>query len=417
MRPLRRLALAVTAGPLLLASVFAAATPTPVADTAVSSHFSAAGHIVTPGRPMSIAWSPGGDKLALGGHFGDKTTGQRYDTRTADVRSRTLLKSYDCHYWWAISQVWSKNPYLGEVIVDGGGDHMVKIWDAAGPGSPKCNPGQFRTDHGALQGLGNINGWITSLAFSPDGKYLAGAGKDRTIRIWQIVPGPNQFRVVKLWYDKPGGQFLSVRWAADGKRLVTGNRSGRVRGMALRPRPMCGARRRSTSTPRSGSRGSRRTSTRTRRCSRATCCGAKARTSRCGTPRYSPDGKKIAAVGTDGTLDVYEAKTGRVLYRTQAPKLTPLRALDWSPDGLLLTAGGGDKAVYVFGAANDALYDTLLGHKTLVTAVSWSPNGRTLATRPVGHASPKRSTRSGRARRRDPPLDAQVAKPALTPVP
>ncbi|HEX5097411.1 MAG TPA: hypothetical protein VFX21_15390 [Acidimicrobiia bacterium] len=96
--------------------------------------------------------------------------------------------------------------------------------------------------------------------------------------------------------------------------------------------------------------------------------------------RYSPNGNRAAAVGADGVLSVYEAKTGRVLYRVYAPKKTPLHALDWSPDGTLLAAGGGDKNVYVYNAANGALYDTLVGHKTSVSAVAWSVDSRTLAT-------------------------------------
>jgi WD40 repeat protein len=380
MRRARRWALAVTAVPLLVAGAFAAATPAPVVDTSLSSHFTPAGHIPTPGRPMSIAWNPTGDKVALGGHFGEKKTGQRYDTRTADVRGQKLLKSFDCHYWWAIAQTWSRNPYIGEVIVDGGGDHMVKIWDANGPGSPKCNPGQFKAEHGAKQGLYNINGWITSLAFSPDGKYLAGASRDRTIRIWQIVPGPNQFKVVKLWYDKPAGQFLSVRWAADGKRIVTGDRSGRVAEWAFDPATDVWDQAQIDEYAKVAWAGQTSYFNKNAAKLAGKLLWSEGLHKQVWNARYSPDGKRVAAVGTDGTLNVYEARTGRVQYRVNAPRNSPQHALDWSPDGLLIATGGGDKNVYVYSAANGALYDTLVGHKTLVSAVAWSPNGRTLAT-------------------------------------
>src|SRR5688572_27283024 len=62
MRSAWRRAFAVTAAPLLIAGAFAAATPAPVVDTALSSHFTPAGQIATPGRPLSIAWNPTGDK-------------------------------------------------------------------------------------------------------------------------------------------------------------------------------------------------------------------------------------------------------------------------------------------------------------------------------------------------------------------
>jgi WD40 repeat protein len=96
--------------------------------------------------------------------------------------------------------------------------------------------------------------------------------------------------------------------------------------------------------------------------------------------RYSPNGSRIAAASTDGLLSVFEVRTGRVIYRAQAPEKTPFYGLDWSPDSALIAAGAGDHSIYVFRASNGSLYDTLVGHGTLVTAVAWSPNGRTLAS-------------------------------------
>jgi WD40 repeat protein len=93
--------------------------------------------------------------------------------------------------------------------------------------------------------------------------------------------------------------------------------------------------------------------------------------------RWSPDGGRLAAVGTDGTLSVYDASTGDVVHREHAK---PLYGLDWSPDGRLLAAGSGDHQIYVYDAADGTPYDTLVGHDDLVTAVAWSPDGRTLAS-------------------------------------
>ncbi len=181
-----------------------------------------------PGLGLSLAWSPNGDALAAGGHLRDAANHERYDTRTVDVAHKTVGKSFDCHDFWAIAQAWQQNRYIGDVIADGGGDHMVKIWDATAAGSHRCNPGQFLASDGAVKGLGQINGWITSLAFSPDGKFLAGASRDHSVRVWQVMPGANQWNVVKLWYDKSAGNYLSVRWSPDGRRRVAGDRKGRV---------------------------------------------------------------------------------------------------------------------------------------------------------------------------------------------
>jgi len=187
-----------------------------------------AGAIALPGRGLSLSWSPDGRRIAVGGHFRDKVTRLRYDTRVADVAARVLIKSFACHYFWAVSNAWIDSPDYGPLLADGGGYHAVKVWNPNGRGSTTCRPGQFLPADGALKQLGQIDGWITSLAFSPDRRWLAGASRDRTVRVWQAAPGRNAWQVVALWYDAGAGNFFSVDWSPDGRALVTGDRKGRV---------------------------------------------------------------------------------------------------------------------------------------------------------------------------------------------
>ncbi len=367
-------------------------------EAVANAHFSAAGTIALPGRGMSLAWSPAGDALATGGHFKDKLTGQRYDTRTVDVRGMRMNKSFDCHYWWTIAHAWQRNPYIGDVIADGGGDHAVKIWRASGSGSTTCSgPGQFRVEDGGVKALYDINGWVTSLAFSPDGRYLAAASRDRTVRIWQISPGIDQWKVVRLWYDKAAKQYLSVRWSPDGRRLVTGDRAGRVAEWSFDPIADRWDATTIAAFAKMGFHGHPYWFSQNAALLAPKVLWSEGGHKEIWNARYSPDGNRVAAAGTDGVLSVYEARTGRVLYRTSAPttqtpapkpharrqrtpRATALHGLDWSPDGALIAAGAADKVIYVFSAADGSLYDRLVGHKELVTAVAWSPDGRTLAS-------------------------------------
>jgi WD40 repeat protein len=353
--------------------------PPPVSQ---NGRFSALGTIATPGRPQTIAWAPSGRQLALGGHFVEKATGKRYDTRTADVASKQLTKSYDCHYWWSIAQAWSTNPYIGEVIADGGGDHAVKIWKATSPGTTRCNPGAFNTKDGVTS-LFKIDGWITSLDFSPDGRYLAGAGKDGALRIWQIAPDPDQFKLVKAWYNVSPSQFLSVRWARagahKGTRLVTADRMGRVAEWAFEPAADRWDEATIASVAKLGTGGQLSFIRSAAPAGRMLWSAATLHT-QTWNARYSPDGAYVAGVDTGGTLTVYRAETGAVKYRVQTANHSPLHGLDWSADGALIAAGGADKTIYVFNAADGSLYDRLGGHGTLVTAVAWSPDSKTLAS-------------------------------------
>src|SRR5262245_40623247 len=62
----------------------------PVTPAAANGHFSYDGKAPIPGRGLSIAWSPSGQGVAADGHFRDKATKQRYDTRTINVSTKSL---------------------------------------------------------------------------------------------------------------------------------------------------------------------------------------------------------------------------------------------------------------------------------------------------------------------------------------
>lgn len=69
-------------------------------------------------------------------------------------------------------------------IVSGSGYNTILIWDSR---SSSC----------ILGPLGGHTKWITSVAFSPDGKLIVSSSRDRTIRVWnsqngETVCGPVQ---------------------------------------------------------------------------------------------------------------------------------------------------------------------------------------------------------------------------------
>ncbi len=90
----------------------------------------------------------------------------------------------------------------GRFIASGGEDKMVKIWDVA-------TARELRTL------TGHIND-VTSVAFSPNGELVAGGSLGQTIRIWKLSNG----RLVKtLWFSEigwhpvafsPKGQWMAL---------------------------------------------------------------------------------------------------------------------------------------------------------------------------------------------------------------
>ncbi len=104
---------------------------------------------------------------------------------------------------------------------------------------------------------------------------------------------------------------------------------------------------------------------------------------------FSPDGTRLAAGGYDGKLFVWEVATGKKLIEVPAgPPPAPnteatrnvLHALAFSPDGKEIAAGGSDARVHVFGTADGKLLRSIQGHASSVCALAYHPGGAVLVS-------------------------------------
>jgi WD40 repeat protein len=150
------------------------------------------------------------------------------------------------------------------------------------------------------------------VAFAPDGKTLASASWDNTVRLWDTSrPDPREKAVLRGYADR----VWSVAFALDGRSLASGVQDGSVRvfdltGSVVKERLLM---------------------QRHRGAVRALV--------------YLPGGKALASADEAGLVVLWDAVTGETLWDWQLPGA--VSALAAAPDGRHLALGNSNTTVYI----------------------------------------------------------------------
>jgi WD domain, G-beta repeat/KAP family P-loop domain len=94
---------------------------------------------------------------------------------------------------------------------------------------------------------------------------------------------------------------------------------------------------------------------------------------------FSPDGAALASGGSDGSVRVWDARTGEQRAQLTGHTGTVL-SVAFSPDGAALASGGSDGSVRVWDARTGEQRAQLTGHTGTVLSVAFSPDGAALAS-------------------------------------
>jgi eukaryotic-like serine/threonine-protein kinase len=92
---------------------------------------------------------------------------------------------------------------------------------------------------------------------------------------------------------------------------------------------------------------------------------------------FSPDSRRLASVGWDGAVRIWDVATGERLFNRTHGK--GALTVAFSPDGQRLVSGG-DPGLILWDASTGKTITTLTGHADVVRRVTFSPDGKRLAS-------------------------------------
>ena len=215
----------------------------------------------------------------------------------------------------------------GKTIATASSDVTIKFWDAA-----------TGKEQATLEAHGDA---VTAVAYSPDGTVFATASFDGTAKVWDA----NTRKLLQTLRGHKGA-VMTVAVDPDGKHIATGGIDGTVRIWDAE------------------------TGKESRWMS--------AHKSWVNAVTYSPDGHRLATVSSDNEVRIRD-NYGKewVVIR---PRLAEIRSVAFSPDSKLVAVGTRYGVVQVWKTSFGADVVTLKAHAADVYAVAFSPDGKTLAT-------------------------------------
>lgn len=180
--------------------------------------------------------------------------------------------------------------------------------------------------------------WIHSIAFSPDGKWIATGSDDQAVKVWDAATGK------ELWNEATANAITAVVWSQGGKQLLAGNWRGGIE-------------------VRDAQSGKLLTQWKAHR---ENITGLAA----------SQDGLQLATASGDDSCKVWDLATRRCLLTIVQDNEYDATCVAFSPNGKFVVVGDGENLLKLYGVRSGELLLTFSGHTETIAAVAFSRDGK-----------------------------------------
>jgi WD40 repeat protein/uncharacterized protein YecT (DUF1311 family) len=227
------------------------------------------------------------------------------------------------HSWDVTSVAFSPD---GRYVLSGSLDNTLKLWNVA-------TGEEIRTFKGH-----SIS--VESVAFSPDGRYALSGSGDNTLKLWDVATG-EEIRT----FTGHTGPVESVAFSPDGRYALSG---GAIFDQTIKLWEVATGKEIRT---------------------------FKGHSDMVESVTFSPDGRYALSGSFDGTLKLWDVATGKEI-RTFIGHQERVKSVTFSPDGRYILSAGYDKILRFWNVATGKEIKTFERYSYIISSIAFSPDGR-----------------------------------------